>query len=374
MTNVLQVLPALTNGGVERGTVEMVNALVKAGHKAYVASSGGPMADEVTQAGGHHITLPLASKNPWMMIKNIGRLARLIRRHKIDIVHARSRAPAWSAWYATGKTRAHFMTTFHNAYGAKSAVKRQYNSVMAKGERVIAISHFVANHVVDTYRVPRAILRVIPRGVDIAQFDTASVNPARIIALRQAWRLDPQRPVIMLPGRISGWKGHDILIAAVAQLHNPALQVILVGGGDRAGMQDIDRLIDQHGLGAQIKQVDTCRDMPAAYLLADIVVSPATRPEGFGRVIIEAQAMGRLVIATGHGGACETIIPGETGWLVPPRDATALANAIREALALPPEQKTYRTARAVAHIREHFTTKAMTDATLAVYRELTGVK
>jgi glycosyltransferase involved in cell wall biosynthesis len=370
MSTILQILPALVTGGVERGTIEMTAALAAAGHTPMVASSGGPMAKEVTEAGGAHFCLPLATKNPVGMYNNIGRIADIIRHYRVDLVHARSRAPAWSAWFATLQTGIPFVTTFHNAYGAATWQKRFYNSVMARGQRVIAISDFVADHVASTYHVPRDRLRTIHRGVDIAQFDPEKVAPARLEALRTAWRLDTARPVIMLPGRISGWKGHDILIAALAQLDRKDVQTIFVGGGDPEKELAIDNLIKQHGLGDRVKRVGTCRDMPAALLLADLVISPATRPEGFGRIIAEAQAMGSLVIATDHGGARETIIADETGWLVAPGNVTGLAQAITGALGLDPERRADMGRKAIAHIRKNFTTTAMTAATLKVYDEI----
>src|SRR6202158_5214811 len=172
---VLQVIPSLVSGGAERGTVDLAGALVAAGWTAYVASSGGAMEPKLARIGAHHLKLPLASKNPLVMRRNAALLTEIIRRHKIDIVHARSRAPAWSAWSAARATGRRFVTTFHNAYDADLPLKHWYNSVMAKGERVIAISQFVAEHVAEVYGVGPDRLRLIPRGVDIAQFDPQRV-------------------------------------------------------------------------------------------------------------------------------------------------------------------------------------------------------
>ncbi len=367
---VLQVVPAMVTGGVERGTVEVTRALVKAGHRAVIASAGGRMVREIEDAGGIHVTLPLNTKNPLTIRNNAGRLADAIHRYKVDIVHARSRAPAWSAYKAAASARKPFVTTFHNAYGAQSWLKRRYNSVMARGLRVIAISDFVGEYAQKTYGVLAEKLRVIPRGVDIEQFDPAAVSADRIATLRQEWHLPEGKPVIMLPGRLTRWKGQLVLIDALAKLGRRDITCAIVGGGSKSFRQEIEQAADKRGLGALVHVYENCRDMPAAYMLADIVVSPATRPEGFGRVIAEAQAMGRPVIATDHGGARETIIPGKTGWLVAPGNAEALAKAIDEALALKPEEREAMAAQSIAHIRQNFTTKAMTDATLAVYREL----
>ena len=367
---VLQVLPALVAGGVERGTVDVAAALVAAGWRPLVASAGGPMTRELERAGVLHFTLPLASKNPFVMRANVGRLAELIREHGVDIVHARSRAPAWSARTAVQRAGAHFLTTFHNAYGGKSWLKRRYNAVMAGGELVIANSNFVADHAASTYGIPRERLRVIHRGVDIARFDPEKVSAERMARLAQDWRLPDGVPVVMLPGRLSRWKGHFILIEAMRRLNRPQIHTLIVGAGDAAYRAKLDAAIARAGAAVTFRVLDECRDMPAAYMLADVVVSASTEPEGFGRIIVEAQAMGRPVVATAHGGAVETVLEGETGWLVPPSDAAALADAIAGALALDAEARSRRAARAIAHVCANFTTAAMVARTIAVYQEL----
>ncbi len=368
---VLQILPSLVTGGVERGTVEVTEALVKAGFRALVASSGGPMVKEVEAAGGEHFALPLASKNPVVMCANIPRLCRLIRENKVDLVHVRSRAPAWSALRAAKSTGTPLVTTFHSAYGAKSKIKRWYNAVMARGARVIAISDFVADYAKRTYGVQEEILRVIPRGVDIAAFDPEKVGPSRIDELRRRWNLPEGKPVILMPGRLTRWKGQLVLIRALAQIKDRDFLCVIVGGGkDSAYGQELAQAVSQLKLQGKVDIKDTCRDMPAAYCLASLVAVPSTRPEGFGRTVIEAQAMGTPVIATNHGGARETVANGETGWLVPPNDEKALAQAIAFVLAMPKPEKTALAARATAHIRGHFTTDIMTLKTLSVYREL----
>jgi glycosyltransferase involved in cell wall biosynthesis len=367
---VLQVLPSLVAGGVERGTVEVAAALVAAGWKAVVASAGGPMARELERAGALHVELPLASKNPFVMRRNVNRLAEIIRREQIDIVHGRSRAPAWSALAASRRTGRHFITTFHNAYGTNSWLKMRYNSVMARGERVIAISHFVAEHAARVYGVPAERLRIIERGVDFSRFDPERVSAERVIQLAREWRLPDGLPVVMLPGRLTSWKGQRVFIDAIARLERRALRCVLVGSGSDRYRRHLIDSIAKRGVSDLFQIVGDCRDIPAAYKLADVVVSASTRPEGFGRVIAEAQAMGRLVVATDHGGAREILHDGETGWLVPPDDAEALAVAIAAALDLPASKRMTFAERAIARMRTHFTMKAMTDRTLAVYEEV----
>jgi len=368
---VLQVVPSLVSGGVERGTIEIATALTEAGWTAYVASAGGPMERELARAGIEHITLPLASKNPLAIRRNVGALARVIREHKIDIVHARSRAPAWSAWKAALKTRRHFVTTFHNAYDTKAPLKHWYNSVMARGERVIAISEFVAAYAVSEYGLGPDRLRTIPRGVDLRLFDAERVNGDRVADLATKWRVPDGHAVVMLPGRLTRWKGGLDFIAAIARLGRRDLCCLLVGAEQRAGFRrELESQIERHDLTGQFRIVEDCRDITAAYALADVVVSASTDPEGFGRTIVEAQAMGRPVVATDHGGARETVIPGSTGWLVPPGDTEAMATAIGEALSLDPVSRSSLARRSRAHIAAGFTREAMCARTIDLYEEL----
>jgi len=368
---VLQVIPSLVSGGVERGTVEIAAALKDAGWTALVASAGGPMERELARAGVEHITLPLALKNPLAIRRNAQLLMRLIRERRVDIVHARSRAPAWSAWRAAKKTRRRFVTTFHNAYDTGAPFKHWYNSVMARGERVIAISEFVAEHAAVEYGVGPDRLRTVPRGVDLKLFDPARVNGDRVVDLATKWRVPDGYTVIMLPGRLTRWKGGLDFIEAIAHLGRRDLCCLLVGAEQRSGFRkELEAAIARHDLGAQFRIVEDCSDITAAYVLADVVVSASTDPEGFGRTIVEAQAMGRPVIATDHGGARETVIPGSTGWLVPPGDTPAMAAAIAEALTLDPATRDALARRSRAHIANGFTREAMCARTIDIYEEL----
>jgi glycosyltransferase involved in cell wall biosynthesis len=369
---VLQVLPALVTGGVERGAVDIAAALVASGGTAIVASSGGPMVRELERAGAIHVAMPVDSKNPFVMSGNVARLKRLIEAYHVDIVHARSRAPAWSAYRATREMRTAFVTTFHGTYGHRNALKRAYNSVMLKGDRVIAISHFIAQHIRDVYGLDDPKVRVIHRGVDVDLFSPSAVSPERLIGLAERWRVSDGMPVVMLPGRLTGWKGHRLLIEALARLGRSDIRCLFVGSDQgRAGYRhSLERMIERRGLSGIVQMTDHCRDMPAAYMLADVVVSASTDPEAFGRVAAEAQAMGRPVVASDHGAARETVIPGKTGLLFTPGDADALALAIAETLALDSAAREALAEDAIAHIRANFTKEKMCAETLALYREL----
>jgi glycosyltransferase involved in cell wall biosynthesis len=366
---ILQVLPSLESGGVERGTVEMTQAIVQAGGSALVASAGGRMVPQIERAGGHHVVLPLMTKDPVSIWLNAFPLARLIRREAVALVHARSRAPGWSALLAARRADVPFVTTWHGVYAENFPGKRAYNSVMGRGDRVIAISHFVAARLA-ALRVDASRIRVIPRGVDVAQFDPTRVSGDRVHKLAQAWRLPPGAPVIMLPGRLTRWKGAALLLRAVAALPGRDAFCVLVGPG-RLG-PELEKLADTLGLAGRIRLAGQCDDMPAALMLADVVACPSIKPEPFGRTVIEAQAMGRPVIAADHGGAAETIVDGETGWRVTPGEVAPLAEILHHALRITAEERGEIGAAARASVLAQFTTASMQRATLGVYREVLG--
>jgi glycosyltransferase involved in cell wall biosynthesis len=372
-TTVLQVLPALGAGGVERGTVEIATALTGSGFGALVASQGGPLEHELGRAGATHLTLPLASKSPWRIWRNAAALEALIRAHRAGIVHARSRAPAWSAWLAARRAGAKFVTTWHGTYTENFPGKREYNAIMAQGERVIAISRFIADHLLARTGIDPARVRVIPRGVDPRKFDPDTINGARIESMSKALGVPDGVPIVLLPGRITRWKGALVLVEAMARLEHRDAVAVLLGDdqGRRDFRRDIDARVAELGLAGRVFIRSHAADMPAALLLASVVVSASIEPEAFGRVVIEGQAMGRPVVATDHGGAAETVVSEQTGLLVAPGDAGALADAIDRMLRLDALQVATLGAAARAHVLARgYTTQAMCAATLDVYREL----
>lgn len=372
--HILQVLPSLGGGGVERGTVDVAAAVVKAGGRATVVSAGGPMMRELERAGATHVVMPVDSKNAWQMWRNVRPLAELIAREGVDLVHARSRAPAWSARAAARRAGVPFVTTFHGTYNFKSWLKKRYNAVMAGGDRVIAISSFIAAHVTAHYRVPAERIEVIHRGVDLDIFAPQAVPVARILALAQRWRLPDGVPVVMLPGRLTRWKGQAVFLEALARLGDVECMGVLVGGdqGRTNYREEIEERIAALGLETKVRIVGDVNDMPAAFMLADVVVSASTDPEAFGRIVVEAQAMGRPVIASRHGAAPETVVEGVTGWLVTPADPAALAAAIRKALALTEEQRHAMAYAAETHARAKFGKDTMCAKTLALYQAVTA--
>ncbi len=359
---ILQVLPALEAGGVERGALEIAAALREAGARALVVSSGGRMAASL---GADHIVLPVHTKNPAGLWRNAARLEALIAREGVDLIHARSRAPAWSARSAARRAGVPFATTFHGAYGARSAAKRAWNRIMVRGDLVIAVSDFIAAHMQEVYRCPPARIRVVHRGIDAAAFDPAAVPPRERAAVRAAWAVPEGARVVLLPGRLTRLKGHAVLIEAMRLLADRNL-VAVFAGSDRD--RDAYRQeLEARARGLAVRFAGHVDNVAAAYAASDVAVSASIHPESFGRVLAEAGAMGLPVVATDHGGAREIVLRGQTGWLVPPSDPAALAEGIRSALAAADPALAER---ARAHMLAHFTLARMCAGTLAVYGEL----
>jgi glycosyltransferase involved in cell wall biosynthesis len=378
---VLQIVPDLHSGGAERTTVDIAAALTESGARSLVASRGGRMLSELQSKGGIWLPFPAATKNPLAMALNSVRLARLIRDEGVDIVHARSRAPAWVAYYATRQTGARFITTYHGAYSGASAVKLKYNAIMSAGDLVIANSKFVARRIAALHPEASKRIVVIPRGVDLRAFSPAAVDPRRVEQLRKSWGVEPHQRIVLLPARLSRRKGHSVLIEAAAQLVAEGLNdVRFIFVGDSHGeaiKRAIEAQIARAGLAGVVRNAGYCGDMPAAYLAASVAVSPSTEPEAFGRVAIEAQAMGVPVIVSDHGAAAEIVLaPPETepcectGWRVPPADARALAEALWEALELGASARDELTLRARKHVHSHFSLEGMCRLTLEVYESL----
>jgi glycosyltransferase involved in cell wall biosynthesis len=366
---ILQVVPGLDAGGVERGTLEIAEAIAAAGYRSLVASSGGRLVAELERLGARHIPLPLATKSPLRIWRNAALIAALAKEEGVALIHARSRAPAWSALVAARRARIPFVTTYHATYSEGFPGKRLYNSVMARGDRVIAISHHIAAHIRATHRTGEDRLRVVLRGADARRFDPALVPPARAAALRQGWGIPAGAPLILMPARLTRWKGQAVLVEALALL--PGAHAVLAGDaqGRDAYVQSLLATAERLGVTQRVHLPGHVEDVPAALMAADVVIHASLEPEGFGRTIAEAQMMGRLVIASDLGAPRETVEHGVTGWRVAPGDPAALAAALREALSLPEDQRARISAAARAAAPS---IAAMQAATLAVYSELLG--
>jgi glycosyltransferase involved in cell wall biosynthesis len=367
---VLQVLASLEPGGSTRSAIDIARAVVEAGAASLVASAGGPLSGDLRRAGATPIDLPLDSRSPFALRRCARRLARVIREHGVGIVHARGPGPSWSAFRAASAAGAHFLATFDTVYSRGGRLQSRHTAAMAKGERVIAVSHFLADHIREAYPVDPGRIRLIRRGIDLRYFDPEQVRPERLVQLARRWNLPDGVPVVMTASR-RGWAVNGILLDALARLRGLSFRCLLVGAGeDAATRPELERRIRALGLAERVQLTGQCADMPAAYMLADVVVSASSEPEAFVHVVTEAQAMGRPVVTTNHGGVEEQVVRGRTAWLAPPGDPEALAAAIAEALGLNPEQRFALGQIAMSHARESFGKERMCAQTLAVYQEL----
>lgn len=373
---ILQVIPELGAGGAEQGCIDVSNAIIDAGGLSIVVSNGGNRVHEITRKGAIHIDMPVHSKNPLTMWKNTRRLRKIIRDQHVSLIHARSRAPAWSCYYAAKAERIPFVTTCHAAYKFKSNLKRSYNSVMAKGERVISISNFISGYLQESYGLHASRIRRAYRGIILEKFHPNLVTPERMMKVSEEWRVPDGAPVVLMPGRISRIKGHHFMIDAMVRLrekfNRDDVFCVFVGSdqGRKEYRQEIENTIKEKGLEGRIRIVNHCSDMPSAYMLSSVVVCASMVPEGFGRVPVESQAMGRPSIATSHGATGETIIPGKTGWLVEPGNVDELADALNEALSLTDEQRAVLATTSMVHVAENFTVQNMCKIVLDTYAEL----
>ena len=376
---ILQIIPELEAGGAERTAVDIAAGLVAVGARALVATEGGRLVGELQAKGGIWIPFPARSKNPLAMAINMRRLARICLDEGVVLVHARSRAPAWVAHVAAGALRIPFVTTFHGSYSGRSPVKLLYNSVMARGDVVIANSNYTASLILKLDPQARERLRIIHRGTDLTVFSPAAVAPERVEALRRSWRVGPHERIVLLAARLTGWKGQRILIEAARKLVDAGhTGIVFILAGDPQGrggyVKEIDGLIAARQLNDIVRRVGHCADMPAAFLAASVVAVPSTEPEACGRVAVEAQAMGTPVVVSDLGAVPETVLvpprvpPAErTGWCVPAGDAAGLADGLAAALGLGASALEALAARARRHVETHFSLEKMVSETLDTY-------
>jgi glycosyltransferase involved in cell wall biosynthesis len=378
---ILQLLPSLETGGAERTAIDIAQALCDAGHRAIVASAGGRLTEELLATGAQHVEMPLDSKNPLTIFGNAKRLARLIRQERVDLVHARSRAPAWSALLAHRRTGVPWVTTYHGIYSETGATKRLYNSVMARSDRVIANSRYTADLIAERYGTDADRITVIYRGTDLDRFRRDRIGQERLEALRRQWNVRAENRIVLNMARLTSWKGQEVLIEAICseplKANGDALFILAGDDQGRSGYrQHLQEMIDQRQAGERIRLVGHCEDVAAAFALADISVVASTSPEAFGRAAVESQALGVPVVVTALGAVPETVLAPpqvepekRTGWHVPPDDPGALASAIGHALSLPEAERQAMASRAMAQAAR-FSLPAMTGQTLALYRSI----
>lgn len=366
------MLPSLDSGGVERGTLELGRYLAKNGHRSLVISAGGRLVHQLEEEGSSHFRWPVGEKSP-RCLQYLVPLRRFLLQEEVDILHLRSRLPAWIGYLAwkslpAGK-RPHLVTTFHGFYSVNL-----YSGVMAKGEKVIAVSRAIADHIREHYGVGDDRLELVYRGVDAAQFSPRAVSERRVEALRTKWHLPAGTdiPLILLPARLTSLKGHDVFFRALAMLQESNWSAICVGdtAENPSHTTRLQNMLNQAGLTQKVRLVGHCSDMPAAMLLADVVVSAtSTEPEAFGRTAVEAQAMGRPVIASRHGGSLETVVDRRTGWLVTPADPGSMADALDEAIRHKETRRMYGE-KGRQWVLDNFTLAEMLEKTIKIYQKL----
>lgn len=370
---VLQVLPELGQGGVELGTIEIASELQKRGIENYVASEGGRMEYNLERIKVKHFTLPLKTKNIFKMYLNSLRLAKIIKKYGITIVHARSRAPAWSAYWAAKRCGVHFVTTFHGTYGLGPwGIKKFYNKIMTYGERVIAISNHIKQHILKNYKTDESKIRLIHRCVNMENFNVETTSAERMIKYLEDNHIPEDKPIVTLIGRLTNWKGQKLLIEALHLIDNEDFFCVIIGDdqGRKKYSSELRKMIANYNMTDRFLFIRNVKDIPAAMMVSDVVLSTSIEPEAFGRIAIEGQAMGRVVVASNIGGSVETVIDGVTGRLYESTSAEALAKAIEWALHLSTAEREKIGAAGIKNVKEHFTKQIMCDKTIAVYKEL----
>jgi glycosyltransferase involved in cell wall biosynthesis len=382
---VVQVIPDLQSGGAGASVVQVAEALVAHGHRAIVVSEGGRMEADLARIGATFVRLPVASKNPSQIVANGRRIAALAREAHADLLHAQSRAPAWSCLLAGRLASVPYIATCDNLYREQNPLKRIYNSAIVRGARVIALGSGLAGMIERRYGTLRERIAIVERSVDLSAFDPAAVSEERVAALARNWGVKPGDRVVLLPGRLTRRKGAEVLVAAAKRLHEAGLRnfVCVLAGEEQQGTRYAAELWDrihQFGLSEVVRIVGHCPDMPAAYALADIAVSTVLPPGGPQRAMLEAQAMGTPAAVSDSGGREEILLAAPdvsegraTGLLYPAGDAAELAQALFKLLAMGGPARAEMGARGRAFVTSRFPRQAFTDHILSVYAEVAAV-
>ena len=377
--NVLQVIPKLGYGGAETGCFDLAHFLNENNCKSYVVTSGGPLLKYINRKKVKVIRLPVQSKNPLLILLNSIVLIFIIFFLNINIVHARSRAPAWSCLFATKITRRKFVTTFHGTYNFKSSLKKWYNSVMVRSDLIIAGSNFIFSHIQKNYSKylnKKKKFLVIFRGINIEYFNPKKIKDSDKTLLRKKWKIDNDKKVILLPGRLTGWKGQEMFIESIRNLreNSPDLNFIAVILGSDQGRKifkkKLIRLVEQYRLNKEVLFVDHLELMPIAYEISDVVVSTSVEPEAFGRVSVEAQAMEKPILASNIGGSNETIIDEKTGFLFEAGNSKNLSEKLDEILNLSEVTRNGIGAEGRKNVKVKFNVEKMCNSTYSEYKKL----
>ena len=376
---VLQVIPKLGYGGAETGCYDIAHYLPENGCASFIVTSGGELTKFIDKKKVKLIRLPVQSKNPLIILINTIFLIGIILFYKISIVHARSRAPAWSCLFATKLTKRKFVTTFHGTYNYSGKLKKFYNSVMVRSDLIIAGSNFIFSHIKENYSeylTSKKKFLVIFRGINVDYFDSSTKLESDEKSLLQKWKINDEKKIVLMPGRLTSWKGQELFIEAInlvkIELGYEAFHAIILGNDQGRDLykKKLVRLSEQYRLTNQIKFIDHCKDMALAYKVSDIIVSASIEPEAFGRVAVEAQSMEKLIIASNIGGSNETINDGKTGLLFRSGDANSLSKKIIHALTMDETSANIMGKEGRNNIIKKFNVEKMCFSTYSEYKRL----
>ena len=367
---IAQILPALNTGGVERGVVEISKALVDNNFRSIVISSGGYMVPQIIRNGGIHYELDVHTKNPLKWSKIRSELKSVLESENVDLIHFCSRAPAWIGVPLGAILDIPIITSVHMRFRKSNIFKKYYNSILTKGNSIIAISKHIEESIKTYFPKVSSKIKIIHRGVDLDLFDPNKINPARIIAQSKHLNLKDNVPVIIMAARPAMWKGYQILIKALSKVKDD-FQCVLIGAGDgnKKFQNILIKKIIQSKLETKIKLIESTRDIQAAMILGDLIIMPSLTPEPFGRIVLEAQALGKIPIAFDHGGASETIIDGKTGFLAEPLKVGSLSEKISFALSLKPQKREKIGEFAKKLVSKNFNHNKMCNLTLSLYKQ-----
>ena len=371
--NIMQIIPELGIGGAEQGCIDVAEAIHLSGNNSFIVSYGGTRVHELRQLKSTFIKLPVHSKNPFTIWSNITKLRSLIRKHKIDVVHVRSRAPAWSAYFACKSLGVPMVCTVHSTYsGNDSYFKRLYNSSMMRGHHTIAISQTISDYINQSFTVNPSSLTIINRGVDISYFNPQLIRLVDQQRILKQWGITADKPIFLMPARITPRKGHLLLLDALELLSEKNYWCVILGPiqNKTKYYNQLLNLIDKKKLSKQVIIADASLEMPLAYSVADFVLTPSVTPEAFGRIAVEAQAMGKPVIATDYGEYRYTVHQNKTGWKFPVKDAKAFASCIENAMNISSSEKSYMSDEAICNVHKNYTKSQMCAETIKVYQKL----
>ncbi len=371
---VLQVIPNLDVSGASQGCIDIANFLSEKKYSSYILTSTGDKISEVNNFEDKVFNASVHSKNPFIIFLNILKIIKLIKKLNINIVHTRSRAPAWSSYFACAITRTKFVTTFHGTYNITNPIKKYYNSIMLKTNGTIAISEFIYRHIRDHYPKKNNNIKTIVRGINFDFFNPQECNPNQQEVIIKKFNIDKEAIKILLAGRITAWKGHMLVLQAFAKIKastKQKIEIIFVGPDDNIKLKNaLKKFATENNFAKLIHFVGPRSDLNNFYGLVDFVVSASTDPEAFGRIAVEAQAMGKFVIASNHGGSMETVINGKTGYLFENNNPDDLCNKILEAIDKEKHTSKDTLKACIQNAQKKYSKNKMCEETLNFYNKV----